>query len=116
VARLLLAWPATCDPTLDAHKRHRLLELGASSQTATGLLAGDTVRGVSDDALRTLTMPVGLLPSSPENRSHQRRTVDELHRLLPDAEELPGCPEPPSPAFPPHLDTFIENVARFTRS
>jgi hypothetical protein len=34
-------------------------------------------------------------------------------RLLPQADELPGCPEPPRPEFPPHLDAFLAAVTAF---
>ncbi|GIF65959.1 hypothetical protein Ais01nite_39940 [Asanoa ishikariensis] len=100
VARLLLAWPATAgDPDVDARTRQGLADLGAAPQIADALLAGQTLRGLSDDELAEIKAPVGVLPSVPENPMHQRRTVDALLRILPDAVELPGCPEPPRPEF-----------------
>jgi pimeloyl-ACP methyl ester carboxylesterase len=114
VTRLLLAWPATAgDPTIDTQYRTRLAGLGAASQVADVLLAGQTLRGLTDAELASLTNPVGILPSVPANPFHQRHTVDALLRLLPQAEELPGCPEPPHPEFPPHLETFLGTVAAF---
>lgn len=116
VARLLLAWPATAgDPTVDARTRARLREQGASPETATALLAGETLRGVADSDLGTLAIPVGVLPAAPENLAHQRRTVDALLRAVPRADELPGSPEPPRPDFPPHRGSFVETVAAFAR-
>jgi hypothetical protein len=87
--------------------------LGAPPTVIDALLAGGTLRGLTDAELATLTMPVGVLPSSPSNPPHQRQTVDALLRLLPQAEELPGCPEPPRPEFPPHLSTFLRAVTAF---
>ncbi|TVT40863.1 hypothetical protein FNH05_23325 [Amycolatopsis rhizosphaerae] len=63
--------------------------------------------------MATLTMQIGVLASVPENPFHQRHTVDSLLRLLPDSEELPGSPEPPSPRFPAHLDRFLDTVTEF---
>jgi hypothetical protein len=114
VARLLLAWPATAsDPATDAAARAHLAGLGASATVIDALLAGQTLRGLTDTELATLTMPVGVLPSEPASQFHKRHTVDALLRLLPQAEELPGCPEPPRPDFPPHLATFLGTVAAF---
>lgn len=123
VGRLLLAWPATGDdPEGRARARAGLLERGASGAVADGLLAGETLRGVSDGQLVSLGeyrgpwrpgLPVGVLPSVPENSSHQRKTVDALLRLMPSAVELPGCPEPPRPDFGPRLERFVATVGRF---
>lgn len=116
VERLVLAWPATaCEPSVDERARARLQEAGASPATIADLLSGETLRGITDAALAGLTMPVGVLPSDPENRLHQRRTVDALLRVLPHAELLPGCPEPPSPAFPSHLEACVASLAAFAR-
>ena len=117
VARLILAWPATAgDPVIDAATRAHLTGLGASPAVTDALLAGPTLRGVTDEELAALTPPVGVLPPRPASRFHQRHTVDALLRLLPRAEELPGCPEPPHPDFAPHLATFLDAVAAFART
>jgi pimeloyl-ACP methyl ester carboxylesterase len=114
ITRLLLAWPATAsDPTVDTRTHSDLARLGASPTVINALLAGQTLRGLTDGELATLKMPVGVLPSVPANPFHQRHTADALLRLLPWAEELPGCPEPPSPGFPPHLESFLDTVAAF---
>lgn len=111
IERLILAWPATAgDPDVDARTSSALAELGASVETIDMLLAGSTLRGVADAELRTLNRPVGLIPSIPENPTHQRRTVDRLLRLLPDATELPGSPEPPHPDFDRHRDRLIRAI------
>ena len=114
VERLLLAWPATAgDSRVDTRTRLGLAELGANPHILDALLNGQTLRGTTDDELACITKPIGVLPSTPENPSHQRRTVDALLHILPTAVELPGCPEPPRPAFPPHADSFVRTVVRF---
>jgi pimeloyl-ACP methyl ester carboxylesterase len=114
IARLLLAWPATAgDITVDSRTRAGLAALGASDQNIRALLDGQTLRGVTDNELATLTMPVSVLPSAPENPFHQRCTVDSLRRLLPGSEELPGCPEPPRPDFASHLDRLLASITKF---
>jgi len=114
VERLVLAWPATAgDPDVDAGTRSGLCALGASPRVIDALLDGETLRGVPDRELVTVTTPVGVLPAVPDNPFHQRRTVDALQSLLPNANELPGCPEPHHPDFPPHAASFIHTVVRF---
>lgn len=116
VARLLLAWPATAgDEAVDARTEVALAAAGASAETATALLAGATLRGVTDAELAGLTVPLGLLPADPPNPFHQRRTVDALAALVPGAAVLPGCTEPPRPDFAADLDRFADAVAAFGR-
>jgi pimeloyl-ACP methyl ester carboxylesterase len=111
---LLLAWPATAgDRDIDDHARRGMSDLGATPQMIDSLLGGGALRGVTDVELSTITTPVGVLSSVPENRFHQRRTVDALLRLLPHAVELPGCPESPHPDFPPHAESFCAAAATF---
>ncbi len=115
VALLVLAWPATAgDPACDASVRHRLARQGATAETIDALLAGRTLRGMTDPEIATLGMPAAVLPSAPANPAHQRRTADALLRLIPRVRELPGCPEPPSPAFAPHRERFLDAIADFT--
>lgn len=66
-----------------------------------------------DGELGQLEMPAGVLPSAFANPFQQRITVDALLGLLPGASELPACPEPPRPEFPPYLETFADAVAGF---
>lgn len=64
VDRLLLLWPATCgDPVLDA----------AAPAAASHLLGGDTLRGVSDDELVGLDVPVVMMVSDPPTGSTPSR-------------------------------------------
>src|SRR5262249_4080256 len=116
VARLVLAWPATAgDAGVDARIRKGVAALGPAPDVVDAMLTGETLRGVTDDELRAIAMPVGVLPSVPENPYHQRRTIDALLRTLPHAVELPGCPEPPRPDFPDHAEQFIGTIASFAR-
>lgn len=114
LARLVLAWPATAgDPVVDTDIKARLTARGTSDQVIRALLRGQTLRGVTDDELSTLPIHTGVLASVPANTVHQRNTVDSLLRLLPDSEELTGCPEPPSPDFTTHLDRFLATITEF---
>jgi pimeloyl-ACP methyl ester carboxylesterase len=111
VRRLILAWPATAgDPLVDARIRDRLISFGATDRVADDLLAGSTLRGVTDAELAALTLPVAVIPSVPENPHHQRRTVDALLELLPRAEEVPGTPEPPRSDFAPYRDRLVASL------
>jgi pimeloyl-ACP methyl ester carboxylesterase len=103
VARLVLAWPATAgDPQVDAWARQQ----GAPE----AMLAGETLRGLTDTELAGLSLPVAVLPAS-GSPFHQRRTVDALLRLIPGAVELPGSPEPPRPEFTP--DGLVDTLLSF---
>jgi pimeloyl-ACP methyl ester carboxylesterase len=117
IDRLLLAWPATAgDEQVDARLRGDLARRGAAPEVIDVLLAGQTLRGVADADLAALDLPVGVLPSVPEDPFHQRHTVDALLRLAARGTELPGCPEPPRPDFPAHLEGFLARVAAFAAS
>jgi pimeloyl-ACP methyl ester carboxylesterase len=114
VSGLVLAWPATAgDPAVDARDRAQLAAQGAPDEVIEALLSGGTLRGVTDEELGGLEMPVGVLPSAFANPFHQRITVDALLGLRPGASELPACPEPPRPEFPPYLEAFADAVAGF---
>lgn len=114
VDRLVLAWPATAgDPVVDVRTRHGLTELGASPRIAQDLLSGEVLRGVTERELTGMKLPVGVLPSAPENPVHQRRTSLALSSLLPHPSELPGTPEPVRRDFGPYLGSFLANVTSF---
>ncbi|MEU4191376.1 hypothetical protein AB0E69_05730 [Kribbella sp. NPDC026611] len=119
VDRLLLAWPATGDDVaLNARTRVGLTERGCPPDVADGLLGGGILRGVTALTLdglgtREPRIRVAVLPSVPENPSHQRRTVDALLRSVRGSRELAGCPEPPTPGFPPFLDQLVRTIAGF---
>ncbi|HWD78833.1 MAG TPA: alpha/beta hydrolase [Kribbella sp.] len=115
VGRLLLAWPATGDDTA-ANDRARagMVNRGCPPEVADGLLTGGILRGVPDAQLASLVrVRVAVLPSVPENPSHQRKTVDALLGSIRGSRELAGCPEPPTPAFPPYLDQLVRTIVEF---
>ncbi len=116
VEKLVLAWPATAGASdVDSAAAQRLAERGADQPTIDNLLAGETLRGFSDDQLAALPLPVGVLPPVPENPSHRRSTVDRLLKVVPGPVELaPGTPEASRAEFPPHLGGFVEAVRAFT--
>jgi pimeloyl-ACP methyl ester carboxylesterase len=112
---LILAWPATNgDPQVDASAREHLRAQGATDEVANQLLGGGTIRGVTDEELATLSTRIGVLPAVPENRMHQRRTVDALLANMKGSVELPSCPEPPRPEFAPHRPRLIEAIEYMT--
>jgi pimeloyl-ACP methyl ester carboxylesterase len=115
VDRLVLAWPATGDDSaVNARTRAGLIERGCPPEAADRLLAGGILRGVLDADLPTLArIPVAVVPSVPENPAHQRKTVDALLRSIRGSRELAGCPEPPTPGFPPYLDQLVRTIVEF---
>ena len=102
VARLVLAWPATAgddqvDVTIPPEAHH--------------LLAGETIRGVTDDELRSIAVPVAVVPALVDHPIHQHATVTRLTELLPAATVIePGFPESPRPDFASHLDAFVAAI------
>jgi len=115
VERLVLAWPAALSDQFAAIRmRASLARLGAPAKVLDGLLGGETLPGATDAELSAIPVPVGVIPAVPPDPFHPRGTVDSLLRLLPSATELPGCPAPPRPEFPPRLDSFLASVAGFT--
>jgi pimeloyl-ACP methyl ester carboxylesterase len=114
VGRMMLAWPASLsDQFLAIRIRANLARLGATPRVLNSLLGTATLPSATDAELRGLALPVGVIPSVPPDPVHPRSTVDALLRLLPDATELPGCPEAPSPEFPTHLESFLTTVTTF---
>jgi hypothetical protein len=93
VGRLVLCWPATPDPA-----------------------EGTAIRGVTDEELRRLDIPVDLVPTEPEDSFHQRVTVDHLVALLRRGRTLAGSPPPPRPDFGPALGAFVRTIADAARS
>jgi Allantoicase repeat len=77
------------------------------------LLGAETLPSAADAELAAIGVPAGVVPSVPPDPLHPRGTVDALLRLLPSAVELPGCPPPPRPDFPPRLESFLAAVAGF---
>ena len=102
VHRLVLLWPATAsDPVVDQR----------IPSSAAHLLAGETVRGLSDHELSALSIPVAVMASRPENPIHQHRTVDRLADTIPDATVIERAfPEAPHPDFAGSLGRFIATL------
>jgi pimeloyl-ACP methyl ester carboxylesterase len=107
VDRLALLWPATCgDPVVDA----------AAPPEVSHLLAGETLRGVTDDELAVLDVPTAVMASDPPNRFHAQETVNRLVELLPGATRIPGgFPESPRSEFEQVRDSFLEAVIPYLR-
>ena len=114
VGRLVLAWPAALGDQFTAIRiRAGLAREGAPSAVLDALLGTETLPSATDAELRTLAVPVAVIPSAPPNPLHPRSAVESLLRVLPSAVQLPGCPEPPQPGFAAYLDSFARAVADF---
>ena len=114
VDALILAWPPVAgDPEVDERQRREFAESGATEAVIDGLLAGETLRGVTDAELATLRMRTAIIPSTVDGPVHPLRTAEALCRLIPGAVRLPACPESPRPTFPPHRDAFVGSVIEF---
>jgi pimeloyl-ACP methyl ester carboxylesterase len=116
VGRLVLAWPtSTADQFARIRFRAGLARQGTPSAALDALLGTETLPGATDAELRTLAVPVGIIPSVPPNALHPRSAVDALRRLVPSAVELPGYPEAPRPEFASLLESFVDTLADFAR-
>jgi hypothetical protein len=110
--RLVLAWPASLTDQFTAIRiRAELARQGARASVLDALLGTETLPSATDAELRTLGIPVAVVPSAPPNPLHPRSAVAALLRLLPSAVELPGTPEAPRPEFAPCLDSFLDAVS-----
>lgn len=114
VDALILAWPPVAgDPEVDERQRREFVERGAAGAVIDGLLAGETLRGVTDAELASLRMRTAIIPSTVDGPVHPLRTAEALCRLIPGAVRLPACPESPRPTFPPHRAAFVASVLDF---
>jgi pimeloyl-ACP methyl ester carboxylesterase len=117
VRALVLCWPATAgDPTADALGRAALSELGWTQRHIDELLLGDTLRGVLDQELRGLAIPVVVIPSEPFNTMHQKHTVDRIIDLIPGATLGDPFPETPSALFAPRRAAFVAELTAVIRA
>lgn len=107
VERLVLTWPATAgDGRVDALAPPHVRQL----------LTGQTVRGVTDDDLATISVPTWIVASDPPNPFHAQETAERLGALLPDATLLPnGFPESPRPDFPDRCVEFVDTIVPLLR-
>jgi pimeloyl-ACP methyl ester carboxylesterase len=93
--------------------RFALAEHGATEAVIEELLAGETLRGVTDAELAAISVRTAIIPSDADGRVHPLRTVDALCRLIPGALRLPAAPEAPRPTFPLYRNEFLDAVADF---
>ncbi len=108
VAQVVLCWPATGDdPEIDRRARARLTAAGVDDDVADALLDGELVRALRPDELRSIDVPVALVPAEPDDGAHQRRTVAALRHALRRAVVGLGTPPSPSPSFGPHLGALV---------
>lgn len=107
---LVLCWPPTPGvEQIDAATRERITrQVGGA--TADRLLAGETQRGILDEELETIGIPVTLVPSEPEDPFHQRATVEALARLLPMVRIAEPTPPALRPNFAHHRSRFVAMV------
>ena len=80
VGALILAWPPVAgDPEVDARQRQEFVAGGATEAVIDGLLAGETLRGVTDAELAALSMRTAIIPSmcgrKDTSTSNSRRAV-----------------------------------------
>jgi hypothetical protein len=114
VDSLILAWPVVAgDPEVDERERRELAERGATDAVIDGLLAGETLRGVTDAELAALRVRTAIIPSDVDGRVHPHRTADAVCRLIPGAVRLPAYPESPRPTFPARRNAFVTSVVDF---
>ncbi len=107
VGRLMLAWPATAgDQVLDDLARI-VIEDQVGAEAADDLLAGETIRGVTDTELANLAMPLVVFPSIPASHAHQRDTATRIVQAQPEALLAGGSPDPLDKQFAEHLDEFL---------
>lgn len=111
VARLMLCWPATADDPVADELARVIISEEADDPTASRLLAGTPVRGVTEAELATINVPCVVFPCLPENQFHQRSTVTGLLAAIPDSIVFGGSPDPMADDFPGFRDSFVSLVA-----
>lgn len=110
VARLMLAWPATAgDQVLDDLARI-VIEDQTNVEAANALLAGETIRGVTDAEIASLDIPFVVFPSIPASHAHQRETATKLMQAQPEGHLAGGTPDPLDKQFAEHIDEFLRLV------
>jgi pimeloyl-ACP methyl ester carboxylesterase len=107
VDRLVLLWPATAgDVELDA----RVPEPGRH------LLAGETLRGVTDHELRGLAVPAAVMAADPPNAFHALATAERVVELVPRGSRIPAdFPESPRPEFARRCADFVAALVPYLR-
>jgi len=102
VDRLVLLWPATArDGRVDA----------LAPESVRHLLAGETLRGATDDELTTISVPTVIVASEPPNLAHAGETAERLATLIRPASLLPiRFPESPRPGFPGRCRELLDAI------
>lgn len=111
----MLAWPATVGDNVVDEVMRVIINEDANAEAATALLAGETLRGVTDAELGSLDLPVVVYPSLVENQAHQRRTLMGILAAVTGSFMAGGSPEPVDADFADHLDGFISMITEFAR-
>ena len=111
VTRLVLCWPATAGDVAADRVARSAIAPETDDRVADALLAGDTLRGVSDDEVRSLRVPVAVVPSDPEDPFHRASTVVALGHLVLGLTVTEGFPESPRPEFADHRADFVATLA-----
>jgi pimeloyl-ACP methyl ester carboxylesterase len=83
------------EPGPQAGARVRIAET-SGDQVATSLLAGDNLRGVRNDELASIAVPVAVMAAQPDDPVHRQATAEALLRLPADS-----VPLAPMPGFEP---------------
>jgi len=115
VGRTMLCWPATAgDPVVDELARIIITDVHGAS-AADALLAGRPIRGLTADELAAIDGEVVVYPSMPENKAHQRTTINALLTTIPGVMLIGGSPEPFDDAFSEFVDGFVNVVEAFSK-
>lgn len=116
VSRLVLCWPPEGGLEVPGPEVRALFEARKVPQEAwPALLGGESLRGCTDEELRGLRLPVGIIPSEPPNPYHPRSTVESLSRLIPGVVVGRGFTESPRPEFAHQKEAFVAEVDRLLR-
>lgn len=111
IARIVAAWPTIAgDAVRDELLRACAVEQGRAD-VVDDLTAGGTLRGLGDDELRSLTRPLVVWPTFPENQFHPASTITRLADLLPQPIVIGGSPLPTTPDFAAFVDGFAGLLA-----
>lgn len=117
VSRVAFCWPVTVGQGQgQGHEQSLAAQITevSGAQVAKRLLAGETLRGVTDDELAGLAVPAAVMASRPENPVHQGVTAARLGRLLADPAHLAPMPEPPVMGFDPA--PFADAIVNWVRA
>lgn len=110
VKDLVLCWPVTSTAHDPRSSLWQQICESSGEAAASSLLGGETIRGVSDDELRSIVIPVAVMAADPENPIHRHKTVHELLHLLANCRTLPSFPETPRREFPSQVEDYVAAI------